>query len=71
MVTKLLYPEVAKHYHIKWNSAEHAIRTVVDIAWEENAAMLDALAQHTLSQKPNASKFIAILTDYIAAQQQA
>jgi len=69
MVTKLLYPEVAHQYNTRWADTERVIRTVVGIAWNKNADMLEAIAHHKLTQKPHVSQFIAILAAYISAQE--
>ena len=62
LVTKLLYPAVAKHYETSWQRVERNIRTVVSIAWNYNRALLIELAHHPLFEKPTASRFIAILS---------
>ena len=36
LVTKWLYPEVARHYETTVNAVERDIRTVVGIIWREN-----------------------------------
>ena len=61
LVTKRLYPEVAKRYVTNWKSVERNIRTVVRIAWDTNPARLEELARHPLYQRPTASGFLAIL----------
>lgn len=62
LVTKWLYPEVAKHYATGWKCVERNIRTAVRIAWKTNPELLVALARHPLAGTPSASKFIAILS---------
>ena len=61
LVTKWLYPEVARHYKTTWHCVERNIRTVVRIAWDTNPARLEELARHPLYQRPTASGFLAIL----------
>ena len=61
LVTKWLYPEVAKHYATTWKCVERNIRTAVNVVWETNPELLKALARHPLPQKPKASKFLSIL----------
>ena len=36
LVTKWLYPEVARQYQTNWKAVERNIRTVGDIIWREN-----------------------------------
>ena len=61
LVTKWLYPEVAKHYATTWKCVERNIRTAVHIAWATSPELLEALAMHPLVQKPKAAKFLSIL----------
>lgn len=62
VVTKRLYPDVAKRYNTSAANIERNIRTVVDIAWNYNPDLLMALAKRTLYAKPTAAEFLAILT---------
>lgn len=64
LATKLLYPEVAKHYKTTWKNVERNIRTVVTIAWDTNRPLLESMAQHPLSHKPSNTKFLAILATH-------
>ena len=64
LVTKWLYPEVAKHYATTWKNVERNIRTAVAIIWDADPKRLDALAGHPLPQKPRASEFLSMLTLY-------
>lgn len=61
LVTKWLYPEVAKQYKTTWKAVERNLRRTVCIAWQENRPLLEQLACRTLSQKPRTSQFLAIL----------
>ncbi len=61
LVTKWLYPEVAKHYATTWKCVERNIRTTVDVVWDSNVERLEALARHPLSKRPSVSEFISIL----------
>lgn len=62
LVTKRLYPEIAKHYHTSSKNVERNIRTVINIAWDNNPQLLSSLAKGSLPNKPTTSEFIAILT---------
>ena len=64
LVTKWLYPEVAKHYATTWKNVERNIRTAIAIVWNTDPKRLEALARHPLLQKPKASEFLSILTLY-------
>ena len=65
LVTKLLYPMVAKHYETSWQRVERNIRTTVGVAWNSNRALLVELAQHPLPEKPTAARFLAILASSV------
>ena len=61
LVSRWLYPAVARHYATTWMRVERSIRTAADVAWSTNAGLLENLAHHALYQSPKASKFISIL----------
>ena len=61
LVSKWLYPAVARHYATTWMRVERSIRTAADVAWSTNAGLLEKLARQSLYQAPKASKFISIL----------
>ena len=61
LITKWIYPDVAKHYHTTWRSVERNIRTVIKLAWETNRPELERMAQHALPNRPSAGVFLAIL----------
>lgn len=65
LVTKWLYPEVAKHYSTSWHCVERNIRTVSKHAWTRNRLLLESLASRILPNPPSASDFLAILTSYL------
>ena len=52
LVTKWLYPDVAKRYGTNWKAVERNIRTVITVVWEQNRAMLEGLARRPLLQRP-------------------
>ena len=64
LVTKWLYPDVAKHYRTDWRNVERSIRTVADIAWKLRPDKLSAIAKYELKRRPSNSHFIAILAAY-------
>ncbi len=61
LITKRLYPEIAKYYHTNWKAVERNIRTIVTVVWEKNPRLLSEFARHSLLQKPTNSQFLAIL----------
>ena len=61
LVTKLLYPDIAKRFDTSWSCVEHDLRTVVNVAWNHNPSLLSDLAQCALAVKPPCAQFIAAL----------
>ena len=57
LVTKWLYPDVAKRYGTNWKAVERNIRTVITVVWEQNRAMLEGLARRPLLQRPCAAMY--------------
>ena len=66
LVTKWLYPDVARHYGTNWNAVERNIRTAITAVWRENREGLSELAGYTLRKKPTPTQFITILVNAIA-----
>ena len=63
LVTKELYPAVAKEYGTTWKAVERNIRSVIAMAWARNPDLLRSLAGYDMDEKPKAAQFIAILAD--------
>lgn len=61
LVTKWLYPEVAKRYGTNWKAVERNIRTVICIIWQEGRPLLEELAHRHLEEKPRTAQMLAIL----------
>lgn len=61
LVTKLLYPDVARRFGTTWKAVERNLRTVSDIAWTQNRDYLAYLSQSPLVQKPQCAQFLSIL----------
>lgn len=61
LVTKWLYPEVARHYRTNWKAVERNIRRVVATAWKHDPALLCRLARVPISVKPTPTQFLSIL----------
>ena len=59
LVTKDLYPAVAKQYQTTWKAVERDIRTLVAMIWAQNSAMLGRIAGSPLEKRPRSAKFIA------------
>ena len=67
MVTKWLYPEVARHYKTTGSCVERNIRTAASVVWQRNRPLLEEAARHALPTRPTASAFLAILTTYFCS----
>ena len=65
LVTKWLYPEVARHYETTVNAVERDIRTVVGIIWRENRKALEEIFRCRITAKPTVSQFLAMITSYL------
>ena len=63
MVTKDLYPSVAKQYHTTGDSVGRNIGTVIKYIWKTNPYLLVELAHRPLTKRPSTSQFIAILAN--------
>lgn len=48
LVTKWLYPDVAKQYGTNWKAVERDIRTVGRVIWNSNRPLLETLARREL-----------------------
>lgn len=71
LVTKCLYPEVAKQYKTNWKAVERNIRTAGGIIWRTNRPLLEQLARRPLAQKPCAAQLLAILSSSLLSADEA
>jgi two-component system response regulator (stage 0 sporulation protein A) len=71
-VTKVLYPEVAKHYGTTSSRVERAIRHAIEVAWVRgDLETLQKYFGYTVSTskgKPTNSEFIAMIADRLQLQ---
>lgn len=65
MVTKRMYPEIARRCEATTGSVERNIRTVSKVAWTKNRLFLEEIAHCPLTERPTASQFISILALYL------
>ncbi len=70
MVTKLLYPKVARIYGSNWKSIERSLARQVRRAWQNNPELLRQMAHYRFFSCPPASHFIAIVAAYLSAEAQ-
>lgn len=64
LITKWLYPDVAKHYGTNWKAVERNIRSTVSSIWRGHSGELSKLAGFPLQDKPSNTLFLEILSDY-------
>lgn len=66
-ITKILYPEVAKHFNTTASRVERAIRHAIEVAWSRgNIEVISSIFGYTINvskAKPTNSEFIAIIAD--------
>lgn len=62
LVTKRLYPEVARQYHTNWRAVERNLRTVGNAIWTRGRSHLEALARRPLGWQPHNTELLAILS---------
>lgn len=62
LMTKYVYPKVARQYNTSWQAVERSIRTAGELAWRHDRAFLEVLARHPLDRRPGNAKLLAILT---------
>ena len=69
MITKWVYPDVARQYGTSWTAVERNIRTVSKVIWRENRPLLEALARKPLTHQPGTAQLLAILAYSLRTQQ--
>ena len=65
MVTKWLYPQVAKRHNTNWKAVERNIRTAINIIWNRNSLKLQQLTNFPLIKKPTTAQFLSLLIYYL------
>lgn len=68
LVTKWVYPDVARQYKTNWKAVERNIRTVNRLVWEQNRPYLEELAGRELLYKPSNAQLLAILSYSLLSQ---
>lgn len=66
LVTKWLYPDVARHYKTSWKAVERNIRTIVSMIWGTNPGLLSDIAGYKLNDKPGTARFLAIVSAFFS-----
>ena len=71
LVTKWLYPDVAKRFCTNWKTVERGMRLAVEIAWSMQKEELERIANCKLEQRPIIVQFIVIVINYLFPDQAA
>ena len=66
LVTKWLYPEVAKHYGTTWQAVERNIRAAITIIWSQQSPLLPELFGAPLPAKPRNAQFLAVVAGHFS-----
>ncbi|HLS60566.1 MAG TPA: sporulation initiation factor Spo0A C-terminal domain-containing protein, partial [Virgibacillus sp.] len=74
-ITKVLYPDIAKHFNTTASRVERAIRHAIEVAWSRgNIDAISSLFGYTVSvskAKPTNSEFIAMVADRLRLDHRA
>lgn len=65
LITKDLYPEIAKAHRTTIPRVERAIRTAVQSCWDNGRNELDQMAGYHLVKRPSNTEFIDLVAAYI------
>ena len=65
LITKWLYPDVAKHYSTNWFAVERNIRTIAHLSWTRCPKKLIQLAGYELDRAPTNTQFISMLAVHL------
>ncbi|WP_338148964.1 sporulation initiation factor Spo0A C-terminal domain-containing protein [Dysosmobacter acutus] len=66
LVTKWLYPEVARHYGTTWQAVERNIRSAIAIIWNQKTPILTELFGAPLPAKPRNAQFLALVAGHFS-----
>lgn len=75
LITKIIYPDVAKRYHTTPERVERAIRNAIENMWFKNGSstldsMFGVAARGKKKKKPTNSEFIAMIADKVRMNMQ-
>lgn len=62
LVTKCLYPTVAKRFGVTSEAVERGLRASIQAAWEAEPGAVQALSPAELTRRPRAARFVALLS---------
>lgn len=70
LVTKHVYPDVARCFDTNWKCVERGLRRAANIAWNTAPEKLSELAHRHLTEKPSVSELLSLLTIYLRAEEE-
>ena len=62
LITKLIYPEIAKNHKTSISAVEKSLRSVKNHMWETDKCLVCKICQMNFSQRPTVSTLLACLT---------
>lgn len=68
MLTKWLYPAVARRCGCSTAAAERNLRAAANRAWDTNSKLISQIAQRELTGPPTAGDFVWMLCRYLSAE---
>ena len=69
LVTKHVYPDVARCFDTNWKCVERGLRRATNVAWNTAPEKLSELAHRHLTEKPSVSELLSLLTSYLRAEE--
>lgn len=64
-VSKWIYYDVASRFQTNYMCIERNIRTIVNVAWENNPELLEAIAGFKFKKKPTNTEFISVMALFL------
>ena len=71
LVTKYIYPDVAKGCGATWRSVERNLRTAVRVIWQADTPMLQEVVGDGEKKKPNTARFLALIIKWLSIEKAA
>ena len=65
LVTKTIYPDVARRFHTNWGAVERNLRTAVRVIWEAQTPLLGEVMGRGSWKRPCTARFLALLAAYM------
>ena len=66
MITKDIYPYIARKYKTTYMNVERCIRIVINACWIKNKDGFEEIAGYPLNHKPTNSEFIDMVVYYLS-----